>query len=529
MAIQGVRSRPEMLAAQDKQEPAEETWIAADRLGVRGAQSRLLSALVCGLATAGVWVSPALAESRLSWSTPVRVDPQPPPSHGSVLHGISCVSEALCVAVDDAGNVVISTAPASRTGAWSVEPVLAPTEIGGVSCASTSLCVAVGGAYVVTSPNPTGGPAAWTATIVDPGGRGINGVSCPSISLCVAIDSAGKVLTSTNPTGGASAWTITGVDLSPEGYMGANDIYAVSCASPSLCIAVDDAGNVLTSTNPTGGAGAWKVTNVDGFSYTYSVSCASGSLCIAGNWTGDLLSSTNPTGGTSAWTVTPVDPEVHGDLTPSAISGVSCPSTSLCVAVDQHGNVLTSTNPSGGAGAWTLTNVDSNGIKGISCPSTSLCVAVDDAGNAVIGDVLSPPAAAPTLTDVSQTNNTWREGNLRATFARRHRPPIGTTFSFSLNEPASVAFKFTERPTGRMVGSTCVAQSKTRSKKRRCTRVAAGSLKFSAHIGRNEVRFQGLTSKHNRLKPGSYTLLITATALGKHSTTSTLHFTIAAG
>ena len=43
------------------------------------------------------------------------------------------------------------------------------------------------------------------------------------------------------------------------------------------------------------------------------------------------------------------------------------------------------------------------------------------------------------------------------------------------------------------------------------------------------MHFEGLISKHTKLKPGSYTLLVTATASGKHSTTGTLHFTIANG
>ncbi|HME03900.1 MAG TPA: hypothetical protein VKG38_12835 [Solirubrobacteraceae bacterium] len=40
------------------------------------------------------------------------------------------------------------------------------------------------------------------------------------------------------------------------------------------------------------------------------------------------------------------------------------------------------------------------------------------------------------------------------------------------------------------------------------------------------MRFEGLISKHKKFKPGSYTLLVTATASSKHSATGTLHFTI---
>jgi hypothetical protein len=93
-----------------------------------------------------------------------------------------------------------------------------------------------------------------------------------------------------------------------------------------------------------------------------------------------------------------------------------------------------------------------------------------------------------------------------------------------------MTFEFTEPVGGRRVGKTCVAETKRNKHRKRCIRmVTAGTLTFSAHAGTNEVRFAGLISKHRRLRPGSYTLLATATASGKHSTTRTLHFTIAGG
>ena len=68
------------------------------------------------------------------------------------------------------------------------------------------------------------------------------------------------------------------------------------------------------------------------------------------------------------------------------LNGVSCPSSDFCVALDQVGNAVTSSNPTGGKAAWTLTNVDdSNSLNGVSCLSAGLCVVVDGAGNVVIG------------------------------------------------------------------------------------------------------------------------------------------------
>src|ERR1700683_116431 len=55
---------------------------------------------------------------------------------------------------------------------------------------------------------------------------------------------------------------------------------------------------------------------------------------------------------------------------------LSCPSTTLCVAVDGAGHVITSTQPKGSA-AWLTVDVDgTHAINDVACPSGSLCVAV---------------------------------------------------------------------------------------------------------------------------------------------------------
>lgn len=136
----------------------------------------------------------------------------------------------------------------------------------------------------------------------------------------------------------------------------------------------------------------------------------------------------------------------------------------------------------------------------------------------------------PTLSSLSETAKIWREGKALPAISSKKskKPPIGTTFSFSLNEAASVTFTFTEPAAGRKVGKSCVAQTDRNKHKRRCTRtLTAGTFTFSAHAGTNKLHFEGLVSKHAKLKPGSYTLLVTATAADKQSATGTLHFTIA--
>jgi hypothetical protein len=52
-------------------------------------------------------------------------------------------------------------------------------------------------------------------------------------------------------------------------------------------------------------------------------------------------------------------------------------------------------------------------------------------------------------------------------------------------------------------------------------------LSFAGHGGLNKVFFQGRISRSRKLKPGHYTLIITATnASGRHSRPVRLSFTI---
>jgi hypothetical protein len=204
----------------------------------------------------------------------------------------------------------------------------------------------------------------------------IEGVSCVSVSLCVAVDRVGNVLTSTDPGAGASAiWTTKQADPPRE-------ITAVSCASSSLCLGVTKHSEVVSSTDPARGAGArWTHQQVDGPEEgLLGVSCPSSSLCVAvgAGSHGVLVTSAHPSRGSRAtWTTT----RFHRGIT---LLGVSCPTSSLCVAVDRQGDVLVSTDPRRGADAsWSFEHIDSQELKDISCPSRSLCVALDEAGEFV--------------------------------------------------------------------------------------------------------------------------------------------------
>jgi hypothetical protein len=291
------------------------------------------------------------------------------------LEAVSCPSSSLCVAVDDAGNAVTSTNPTGGFSAWREDHVydgsFGSSGFGGLSCPSEDLCVAVAGTDAITSTDPAGG-APWSPSAIDPG-HFLTDVSCPSESFCVAVDLNARVLTSTNPTGGPAAWTAT--QLVPPS--GPARLLAVDCPTSSLCIAVYE-NYIWTSTDPSGGASKWTPLEIP----ASDVSCASPSFCVASAG-GSVVTSTDPTAGTFAWTRT--------TLNEGGIGPIDCPSTSLCVGTSGSGHAFTSTNPTGGANAWTRTPIDAQvALRDVSCPSTSLCVAVDEVGAVDVGTPKPP-------------------------------------------------------------------------------------------------------------------------------------------
>jgi hypothetical protein len=269
----------------------------------------------------------------------------------------------------------------------------------GVACASRTFCLTANmgdlTAWISASREPAG-RRTWTEQSAwhYPGiiiGRSFGpsgAVSCPSSSLCVAdmdsFNDFNTLATSTDPAGGEAQWHTVGPsqfvgsgnEVSPPYY--ADPILGVSCASQALCVAVDAAGNVVTSTNPASTESIWRISPADAH-LLHGISCPSASFCAAVDDAGDVVTSSDPAASTPTWTVSDVDGA-------NAIAGVSCASESLCVAVDAAGNALASTDPAGGVGAWSAVPVDSgHALTSVSCVPEGLCVAVDGAGYAVTG------------------------------------------------------------------------------------------------------------------------------------------------
>ena len=145
------------------------------------------------------------------------------------------------------------------------------------------------------------------------------------------------------------------------------------------------------------------------------------------------------------------------------------------------------------------------------------------------GQTGTPPDChtSPLLTNVHESHRDWRERNPRPS---KHHPPTGTTFSYSLNERATVTLAFTQKHHGRILAHRCQAPTKTDRNKPRCTRtLTIATLTAAGHAGPNHLPFKGRIPRAKRLGSGTYTLVITAHAFGSTSRPRTLTFTILAG
>ncbi len=218
------------------------------------------------------------------------------------LYGVSCPTNSLCVAVSgrrgDRGKILSSTDPTGPAIAWQQVELPEAFEFRSISCPTVSLCLATGNdGRIVVSTEPTGPASAWRI-VGAPGGPGtVQAISCLP-ALCASGNEGGNLLVTADPTGPLGAWRAF-----PGG--GSVQITGVSCPSASRCLAVDDNGSVLTSTDPTGGRSAWSYENVLAYAppppggylegnALFAASCPTTQLCVAVGSQGQIVAGSDP-------------------------------------------------------------------------------------------------------------------------------------------------------------------------------------------------------------------------------------------
>ena len=364
-----------------------------------------------GVGTAGVdaLVIESTTNDGASWT------PEKAPSGVETLYGISCPSAADCTAVGSTATeygtpVAIGTTNGGAT--WTLEKTpTSPSILDAVSCASTTTCVAVGfGSGLMT----TNGGTTWTS--VSPGGD-LVGISCPSTSTCVAVGSAEQTGPCSHTplpgcpdqpyvawtTNGGASWSESGAGTSNSTNGGS--LTSVSCPTTTQCMVAGSAVSgvlspstaneyvvVLSGSCTMVGCGGSGIPSLSSINVLDGVSCPSSSLCVA---VGD--------GHIATAGATPTTQDAPFGV----VSAVSCASASDCMAAGGTSNYVAAiANSADGGSSWATSFTAPYGVDdldAVSCPTTSVCIAVGGAESGFAGFGNMGPGAVVNSTDGGAT------------------------------------------------------------------------------------------------------------------------------
>jgi len=200
----------------------------------------------------------------------------------------------------------------------------------------------------------------------------LTGVSCASISTCIAVGDAGTILSSGD---GGRSWhrQTPGTD---------DQLVGVSCSSSSGCVAIGyattgPANDVVILTTGNGGA-SWQIQHLGDYSVQSAVSCAPDGLCLTvGSAT--ILARNTPGA--------PWHNQTPGTTEP--LEGISCSTSRQCVAVGvplKEGNGVNDTavlllNTTDGGNSWHSQPAGTTqSLSGVSCAIGGRCIVVGVGG-----------------------------------------------------------------------------------------------------------------------------------------------------
>ena len=260
----------------------------------------------------------------------------------------------------------------------------------------------------------TGVAGAQTATwsiypSPDQGSRAIlNDTSCTGSTNCVAV---GEYLTSTNSpdqnlveSWNGTSWSIVS---SPNEGSGFNQLNGVSCTSSTNCVAVGDyfnSSNIGQTLVETWNGTSWSITPSPNPSQGSNsgldrVSCTSSTNCVAvGSYNNSLSVEQTlvETWNGTSWSIVSSPNEGSGQ---NALNGVSCTSSTNCVAVGFYVNsssVEQTLAETWNGTSWSIISSPNegsgdNGLGGVSCTSSTNCVAVGIYAALVVVNPNFPP------------------------------------------------------------------------------------------------------------------------------------------
>ena len=261
------------------------------------------------------------------------------------------------------------------TGRWAARSRL-------VFVVSTALITLSLGTLAVVPPSPAGAQSipsgTWVVTPIPTlsgSANGLNGVSCVSQSFCVAVGTVPENSGQAN----FEEWTGTAwLPMLPPVPQPGSTLRGVDCLSSAFCMAVGLA--VYNLGTPSAGADVWDGTtwgtlpapSVGGTNTNLlSVSCVTPTFCAAvGGWgPGANQSSVMELWNGTSWTISSPTQGLVNNLV-SQLNGVSCTSTTFCVAVGDNGTTVWN------GSSWQVGPALSGVYTSVSCVSPSSCTAV---------------------------------------------------------------------------------------------------------------------------------------------------------
>jgi hypothetical protein len=324
--------------------------------------------------------------------------PNPARASTSFLGGVSCPSSSDCTAVGlgNGDGTPVTLGERWLDGRWSIEGVPSPVgaaknQLTGIACPATDRCMAVGTA------GPTRGVSSaealrWNGTrwsnqpIPTVPGASLNALSCASPSACMAVGESDSGVLAERWNG--TRWRILPAPT-PKGAV-FSGLGGISCPSPSFCMA---AGAYSTSSSPDGPAKSfterwngkkWAIVsspNPAGAVQTFfnGVSCTSSSACTA---TGEQHSASGVThtlaerwdGAT--WRIQPTPNPAKVQF--ASLGGVACTGPSACLAVGGSDQGTLAERWDGTM--WHIQPIPTppgDGLlNGVACPAPAACTAV---------------------------------------------------------------------------------------------------------------------------------------------------------
>jgi len=258
-----------------------------------------------------------------------------------------------------------------------------------VSCPSVRRCVAVGFHTIGSGSGLYPLAEAWNGRswrlLKTPVIHGrLLGIACPRRAACIAVGSR-DTQQGIQASPLAATWNGRSWRLRRTARTGSNvdvtDLASISCKSPRRCIAVSGYGGA----EPTVSAAVeawngrrWRLRAVFGQSSLNGVACRTRARCLAVGSTSPASDSWVPFGAAQVatkWQMVAAPPGDSGDLDTS-LSGVSCVTTTLCMAVGEGMLIDRWTGH-----AWQQLTVPGPGqLAGVSCYSAASCVAVGQDG-----------------------------------------------------------------------------------------------------------------------------------------------------